>query len=590
MKRSLTMRLQWFRSFKPEWRQHRLLLLGLIGASAMLLLLGLASPLLFKLLVDRVMIGHELRLLLYICIGYILLYVAESAVKGGQLVAQNKLSNRLTFAVRRKVWARFVQMPFENYEQQNSGDLKSRIDQDVEAVDRLFKSHLLEYGYSIAFLISSAALMAWFSWKLTLFGLLMVPLSFWMTKWLGKGAKEAAENYRETFGRYEGWLQQSIRAWKEVKVGGMEKRSSLAFTEYWHELSGLFFKRHMYWYGNRSFQALKDFFITRMNLYFVGGLLIIHGDMTIGGLLVFMKYYEQCFTQLAKIMDLDMQFMDDLPSLEKVKNTLEETKADTRISELSMKPFFLPGAGTISFQDVSFRYGNATKSALQGITLHIEAGTKVAIVGRSGSGKSTLMKLLLGMYQPDAGRIVLDERDISTIRHHELHREIGVVMQDSNIFNMSVLENVRLARPMATDLEVTEACAAAQMDEFILKLPQQYETMIGERGVQLSGGQKQRLALARMMLSQSRIVILDEATSQLDQESENGINRTLDQLAGDRTVVIVAHRFSSVKQADRIVLLDDGLMLDEGSHEELWARNETYRSLFTYNRWESEAG
>lgn len=585
---NIRIRLQWVLAFKAQWVDQRKEWLSLIVFKVLLLALGMITPLLFKLLVDEVMVGQHLSKLWYVCGGYAAIYIAETVVLGRQTAIGNKLSNRLTFAVRLEVWSSYMRLPFRKYEQMNTGDLKARMDQDVESVNRLFKVQALEYAYSCAMILAYAGLMIWFSWKLALFGLLMVPVSFWITRKLGKGARKAAETNRNIYGQYEGWLQTAIQGWREIKANHMEKRMSLKFTEYWHAISKSFFQQHMYWFGNRALQAFKDFFITRMNLYFIGGLLILHGEMTIGSLLVFMKYYEQMFTQLGIINDLDMKFTAELPGLEKVQAILEEAPVKrSRTSTTSSKEANQAKSDILSFNNVSFKYSDMTKMVLREVSFDIEAGAKVAIVGRSGSGKSTIVKLLLGMYEPEQGNIQISGKELRDVDETVLHRTLGVVMQDPAIFNMSIQDNVRLARPKATVEEIRTACRLANMDEFITKLPQNYDTVIGEKGVQLSGGQKQRLAMARVLLSKAEIILLDEATSMLDHESETEINRTLDNLSGERTMIIVAHRLSSVIRADQIILLEDGCIADRGSHSELWSRNVLYRTLFQYNMQES---
>ncbi|MGO4495699.1 ABC transporter ATP-binding protein [Paenibacillus sp. 2RAB27] len=568
-------RRKWLKAFARELKPHKSLLLLLLTLKIGLILLGLTSPLLFKVLIDDVMVAQKSQLLLYVCLGYIGIYVIESFIMALYAKSGNALTNKLSFTLRSTIWKYYSRIPLSRYEKMNAGDLKNRIDGDVEAVDRFAKLYLLEYSYSMLFVLVSGFMMFTFNWKLALFGMLMVPLSFWMTRWLGKGAKIAAENYREVDGKYQGWLQHSLRGWQEIKAGGLEKRSSLTFTEYWHQLSEAFFRKHLFWYGNRTFQAIKDFFITRMNLYFVGGLLIIYGEMSIGTLLVFMKYYEQFFTEMAKINDLDMQFASDIPSLERVSDVCRGQ--DEEIT--STLPFKLEN-GSVSFEKVSFTYEEANETAVKQVSFHIPAGKKVAIIGRSGSGKSTLIKLLLGLYEQESGRIVVDDTDTRLIRPVELHRAIGAVMQDPAVFNMSILDNVRLANPSASNDEVMAACRKAYMDEFISKLPDRYSTLIGEKGVKLSGGQKQRLAMARVILSGAPIIVFDEATSQLDHESEKEIHSMIDQLAGDRTMIIIAHRLSSIIGSDHIILINNGEVEDQGKHEYLWHNSETYRSLF----------
>jgi len=585
-KRWSMQRLTWVRAFEGMWRKQRGLFILLACLQLLLLALGMLPPLLFKQLVDRVMVDWRMDARWWICAGYIGIYVMESIVRGTQTAAGNRMTNRLTFSLRRAVWSRYMRMPFAQYERMNKGDMKNRIEQDIDAVDRFFNKQLLEYGFSWSYLLVGGVMMFVFSWQLALFGMLMVPVSFWMVRWLGAGARRTSEQLRQRFGEYEGWLAHSLRGWKEIKASGMEKRVTLQFTEHWHAISKAFFRQHMYWYGNRSFQAVKDFFITRMNVYFVGGLLIIYGDMSIGTLLVFMMYYEQFFTHIGRITEMDLQLASDVPSLERVKEMIGDVeKSDNGLinedgEKGSWHAEFGESLHAIALRDVCYRYEGMDSDALVDISLQVERGSRVAIVGRSGSGKSTLAKLMLGMYKPSAGEVAIGGQRIDELRSSALRDEIGVVMQDPAIFNMSIVDNVRIARPEASDAELEEACRLAYMDEFASQLPDRYETMIGERGVQLSGGQRQRLALARVILSKVNIVVLDEATSMLDHASELQINAALEQLAGERTFIVIAHRFSSVKPSDWIVLMDHGRVVDEGKHEALWERSELYRTLF----------
>lgn len=240
---NLRMKLYWAKIFRAQWYRQRDSLVLLILFKVLLLGLGLASPLLFKLLIDQVIVNRELNVLWMVCTGYVVIYIAETVISGGQISIGNKFSNLLGFAVRKAVWDKYLRMPLRTYDQMNIGDLKARVDQDADSVDRLFKVQLLDYGYSYAFLIIGAVMMMIFSWKLALFGLLMVPVSFWITRRLSTGAQRVSTDYRRIYGQYEGWLQHSIQGWREIKTSRMEKRVSLKFTEYWHDISKVFFKR-----------------------------------------------------------------------------------------------------------------------------------------------------------------------------------------------------------------------------------------------------------------------------------------------------------------------------------------------------------
>lgn len=236
--------------------------------------------------------------------------------------------------------------------------------------------------------------------------------------------------------------------------------------------------------------------------------------------------------------------------------------------------------GNIEFNKVTFNYRSSDTEVLKNINLKINPGEKVAVVGRSSSGKTTLIKLMLGLYEPTEGNILIDNKIIKDISPLDLHKNIGVVMQDNFLFNMTIKENLLLAKPSATDDEIKEACKMAYIDEFIETLPQGYMTLIGEKGIKLSGGQKQRLSIAKVMLSAPNIIVFDEATSALDHESEKFIHMVIENISKGRTIIIIAHRLSSILSADKIVVLNEGKISTIGTHKELLGKDKVYDALF----------
>lgn len=546
-----------------------------LGAiKSILLIIDILTPLLFKLLVDNVMIDRQIDKLKYICIGYIAAYVISTFMISYQNILLNKM-NKYTFNIRYKLWKNYTSMPAEVYQKYNPGDLKNRIDSDTDAFKSFITEQTIDYYFYWIIAFVNGAVLLFINYKLALFGFVMIPLSFWMTKWLGTKLKKAWEIQRATFGKYEGWLQGSIQGWKEVKALNLEKSERRKFTSYWHILSKQIFAGRMYWFGNRCFIAIKDFFITKMNLYFLGGLLIINGEITIGSLLVFMKYYDQLFNSIGSINDLDIQLNSVIPSMHRVIEALE-FQTENRTEIITKENF----SGNIEFKNLSFKYKESKKDVLKNINFKITKGERIAVVGRSGSGKTTLIKLLLGLYDSTEGDILIDNKSIKNINPRELHKNVGVVMQDSFLFNMTIRDNLLLAKGAASEKEIKDACRMAYIDEFIESLPKGYETLIGEKGIKLSGGQKQRLAIAKVLLSAPNIIIFDEATSSLDHESEKFINKAIENISKGRTIIIIAHRFASVYSADRIVILNDGEIDNVGSHEELLNRNEIYDTLF----------
>lgn len=548
--------------------------LKLSATKLILLAVDLLTPFLFKLLIDNVMIDRQINMLKFILIGYIAAFIISTIALTYQKYITNKL-NKYTFNIRHKLWKNYINMPPDIYEKFNAGDLKNRLDTDTDTFKSFITDQTMDYIFYWIIGFVDAIILLYINWKLALFGFLMVPLSFWMTKWLGGKLKKSREIQRKTFGKYEGWLQGSLQGWKEIKALNLEKSESKTFTHYWHILSKQIFATRMYWFGNRCFIAIKDFFITKMNIYFIGGLLIINGEITIGSLLIFMKYYEQMFSSIGSINDLDIQLNSDIPSIERV---MEALNLDIATCEnLPPKEKF---KGNIEFKDVTFKYASSEAEVLQNIKLEILPGQKIAIVGRSGCGKTTLVKLLLGLYEPIEGSIFIDGNNIKDMSPITLHRNIGVVMQDNFLFNMTIKENLLLGKPSATDEEIKAACKMAYINEFIENLSINYDTLIGEKGIKLSGGQKQRLSIAKVMLSAPNIIIFDEATSALDHESEKAIHAAIENISKDRTVIVIAHRLSSILSADKIIVLDNGKISATGSHEELLGKNKIYDALF----------
>ena len=578
MFRQITVRTKLLGKIKHQLKNRKIALAGMTGGKILLLAISLATPWLYKLLIDDVMVGGKINILFWVCGGYLTLYVLETLILAAQRYFGNRLFIGLSFAIKTELWRNCLRAPFSVVEKFSAGDLKNRLDSDTDAFEKFLNQHIIEYGYNIGVILVTGAVMFFISWKLALFGFAMVPLSFWLTKRLGNRLRISSENYRRNWGEYENWLQSTLQGWREVKSLGIEKRQQRIFAARWHVLSKLFIRNQFFWWANRSFIGFKNFFVTRMNLYFIGGLLIFSGEITIGGLLVFMKYYEQLFSGISAVTESDMQLSGDRPAVERVTEALEWTKPDEAMktipSRREQKVF------AVEFDNVKFSYENSNVQALGGVSFVVRDNEHLAIVGRSGSGKSTLIKLLLGMYQPEFGAVKFRKKSISSIREHQLHKAVGVVMQDSMLFNLTIAENLRLVKPTATIEELIQICKQAYIYDFVNLLPDKLETIIGERGVKLSGGQRQRLAIARLFLGNAQLVIFDEATSALDYDSERAIHEAVRDLAKDRTVITVAHRLSSVIEADRVIVIDKGLVAGEGNHGELLANNETYKALF----------
>jgi ATP-binding cassette subfamily B protein/subfamily B ATP-binding cassette protein MsbA len=444
---------------------------------------------------------------------------------------------------------------------------------DINVCQEFFGNQVIEYAYNWGILAVYGVVLLFICWPLALFGFTMVPLSFLLTKTLKKKGSMISEQYRSKYGQYEGFVHTSFQSWREIKALNIEKQESEKFSAYWDILSPLFVKQQIYWFLNRSVIALKDSFITRMNLYFLGGLLIFGGYLSVGSLLVFMVYYETFFASVNAINDLDMSLITQKPSIDRVLEILGRDDVSTRKQKLH--GFY----DSLVVSNLSFAYME-NAPVLRNINLSIKVGERIAIVGKSGSGKTTLARLIMNIYEPNDGEIYLDGMPLSKIEKQSLHRTIVHVAQEPYLFNLSIRENLLMAESEADDARLDEVCRMAQIHEFINSLPDKYDTIIGERGIKLSGGQKQRLAIARALLANTPFLVFDEATSALDYETEELVQKALDTYSHGRTVVTIAHRLSTVKSCDRVIVLDNGYIIGDGSHSELIDNCNVYRMLF----------
>lgn len=546
---------------------------GLFFIKAGLLITGVITPFFYKLFVDNVLINKDITLLFLVVTGYALMFAAETGLILVQRVANNKCFQLFCARLRINILKKYTAMNAKDYESFDTGDLNMRMQSDINACQDFFSSQIIGYIYHWGVIFVYGAVLLFISWQLALFGFAMIPLSFLLTKTLKKKGGRVSEEYRGKYGQYEGFVHTSLQSWREVKALNIEKQESEKFSAYWDVLSPLFVKQQIFWYLNRGVIAFKDLFITRMNLYFLGGLLIFSGYLSVGGLLVFMVYYETMFASVSAVNDLDISLATQKPSIDRVLEILERDDVSARIKKLQ------GFNDALTLKSVSFAYKD-NAPVLHNIDLSIKVGEHIAVVGKSGSGKTTLARLLMNLYEPTGGLIILDGIPLSELEKQSLHRVIGHIAQEPYLFNLTVRENLLMADSKADDARLDEVCRMAQIYDFINLLPDRYDTVIGERGIKLSGGQKQRLAIARALLADTPVLIFDEATSALDYEAEELVQKALDAYSRGRTAVTIAHRLSAVKSCSRVIVIDDGYIVGDGSHTELTDACNIYKMLF----------
>ena len=565
-------RIEIFKKLFPFIKPEKRLYFYLAVFKAVLLGSSLTVPVFYKMLIQNVIIDKNLGMIVYVILGYAGLFLTDTLFIALNKKTYNTLFLKMKIRIRQKLFKKINGMEYTDAAQFESGDLMKRAESDIDVIENFFNKHVLEYAYAIISIAVISIILLSMSWQLALFGFAMVPISFLFANFMGKKVGVVGARLREEYGSYNTFLHDTLQNWKDVKANNLQENEDSAMQDHWARIAPLRIKSQVLWFVNRGFIAFKDQFITKMNLYFVGGIFIINGNLEVAVLLVFMSYYEKFFANIALITDAVVNLKKDEPSIERVLE-LTDKKEDIR-PKASLQ------GSSITVENITFSYNGELGDVLKDVSIKVNEKEHVAIVGRSGCGKTTLAKLILGLYSPIEGRICVGGYDISHISHESLNRKINIVMQNPALLNLSFRENLLLARHDASVDEIRYACEIADIHSFIASLPDGYDTIIGEKGIKLSGGQKQRLAIARTFLYNPDIIIFDEATSSLDSESEKNILKSVEKLSEHKTLITIAHRLSSVIAANRVYVMDKGKISASGTHSELKGNNDIYDMMF----------
>ncbi len=541
-------------TLKPYLHGQGKFLVSLGGLKIYAMILALCTPQLYRLLVDRVLIKGEINSLWWLMGAYVAIYVFESLGVVLERRSNNRVFSILKLRLQKKMLREVTNMPHQDYVGYVFSDLKARLEDDTVAIERFFKEHIIEYSVSILSIIVLGAMMLTISPILAAIGFVAIPLAFMVAKFMGKHAGLVAKEFRHQHAQYEAFVYNAFEHWREIKSSCLEEDHSKTLEGHWSTLTPLFVKRQVFWLINRTFIAFKDFFITWMNLYFIGGLLIINNHLSVDVLLMFMLYYALFYSHIEKMANAVGTLSSEMAAIQRIVGLLEQThykdmQATRRSEPTISEPLHL------EVKNLTFSYSEERAPVLSQVSATFEANSHTAITGPSGCGKTTLAKILLGQYTPQEGLITIGNVPLDQISSTTRAKVLGAVMQEPYLLNLSIADNLRLAKPKATMAELRRACEHAAIASFIETLPQGFETVIGERGVKLSGGQKQRLAIARTILRDPKIIIFDEATSSLDNENEQYILQTMASISASKTLISIAHRQSTVEVAERVLSL-----------------------------------
>lgn len=559
--------MSYFKAYR--WHMVGLFLLLLIGSA-----LGLVPPLLIRQVIDVAIPQKRIQLLF----GLIGLYFAAVVLEGLLKVAQNYLnswvSKHIIRDMRSTMFNRIQRLPVSFFSSVQSGEISSRMNNDIGGIERVFSSTFVQAVQNLLVFVTTIGLLASTDWLLALVNLAILPLFILPTRRVGRIRFDLAAKTQEQLAGLNNLILETlhISGITLVKLFNREASQAARFDESNQAVTKLEIQESLA--GRWFFMVMSTLAaLGPMVLYLVGGYLIITtGRMTVGSLVMFVSLLSRLYGPVTGFANLSVDITRSLALFQRIFDYLD---LPLEPDDGQLTPAI---SGRIEFRDVTFGYRE--QPVLQDINLTVEPGKMVAIVGRSGAGKSTLTNLIPRLYDVTEGQLLVDGVDVRQIDLTHLRRHIGMVTQDTHLFNRSIRDNLLFAKPEASDQELIAAAQKAHIHELIMSLPDGYSSVVGERGVKLSGGERQRLSIARALLKDPAIVILDEATSSLDSLSEAAIQSAIEPLLARRTSLVIAHRLSTIMQADAIVVLDQGRVIEQGSHQDLLARGGLYKEIF----------
>jgi ATP-binding cassette, subfamily B, bacterial len=493
-----------------------------------------------------------------------------------------RATKRVQVAVRRKVYEHAMRLPLHRVYQLKSGGASSLLREDAGGVGELIFSMIYNPWQAVVQFVGGLVVLAWVDWRLLLGALLLVPGVYYSDLIWNRRIRPLFRDVRKERQEIDSQTTEVFGGMRVVRAFGRQKSESARFMGENHFMVRL--ELHVWWLS-RLIELLWEFLLPMASvaLLLYGGMQVIDGRLSLGDLMMFLVYLAMLLEPMAVLATSVTQFQNNLSGFDRVLDLMAEPRemADCPGTRAVTKSAV---SGRIRLQDVGFTYPGTSRLVLHDIDLEVEPGETIALVGRSGSGKTTLCNLIARFYDPTHGAIALDGINLREVRVESYRRLLGIVEQDVFLFDGTIAQNIAYGDRWSTRARIAQAAVVANAAEFIERLPDGYDTLIGERGVRLSGGQRQRLAIARAVLADPKIFILDEATSNLDTESEQLIQRSLAQVLRGRTSFVIAHRLSTIRHADRILVLDAGTITEAGSHRELMAGGGIYRDMVELQR------
>jgi len=560
-----------------KWQIIWTLLIGIVKFAIPLLI-----PVLIQYVIDDIIDGggsnaaKTSELFWIIGIAVILFVIIRPPVEYYRQYFAQWTSNKILFDIRDQLFSHMQKLSFKYYSNTRAGEVISRVINDVEQTKNFVMTGLMNLWLDVATILIAIAIMLSYDVKLTLVAIMVFPLYAFSVQYFFGRLRSLTRDRSQALAEVQGYLHERVQGMSVIKSFAVEDHEQKNFEG----KNGNFLSRAIdqtKW--NAKAFAVVNTITDIAPLIVIGyaGFRVIEGDLTIGVMVAFIAYVERLYNPLRRLVNSSTTLTQSIASMDRVFELVDEKyDVDDKEDAKEVKNV----RGDIVFDHVSFAYDEHENDVLKDVHLHVKQGETIAFVGMSGGGKSTIVSLVPRFYDVTQGRILLDGTDIRDYQVRSLRNQIGMVLQDNILFSESVMMNIKMGNPNASDEDAIVAAKAANAHGFIEELPEGYNTKVGERGVKLSGGQKQRVAIARVFLKNPPILILDEATSALDLESEHLIQESIELLAKERTTFIVAHRLSTITHADRIVVIDKGKIAESGSHQELMKHKGLYYNLF----------
>lgn len=560
--------------FLQYYKPHKKLLCMDMTASFLVAIIGIIYPVVTRKMLNELIPNKEYQMIIFFGITLLLLYVLRMLLRYFIQYQGHMMGVKMQAQMRSDMFNHLENLPYSFYDKHETGKIMSRMTNDLMDISELAHHGPENIIISSISIITSFVYLGTINWGLTLIIFICVPVLLFVSMFLRVRMREAFAESRKSIAQINASLQSSISGIRVTKAFTNAEKESIKFEKGNAEFTEA---RRAAYKSMGQFHSTTSFITDVFNVIVLiaGGLFLYNGQINFGDYSAFILSVNLFISPVTTLINFMEQYQNGVTGFERFVEIMDlepEKDSDNAVDVGKLE-------GSINFKDVSYGYDD-DKDVLKNINLNIEKGKKFALVGPSGGGKTTICHLIPHFYGITSGNIIIDGKDIREISMESLRRNIGIVQQDVYLFNDTIRENILYGRLDATEEEVIEAAKKANIHDYIMTLKDGYDTKVGERGVKLSGGQKQRLSIARVFLKNPSILILDEATSALDNTTEILIQEALDELCKGRTTIVVAHRLSTIKNADEIAVISDGKILEQGNHEELMKKSGIYRELY----------